>query len=98
MDTSVADYFGVLTIDVPMAHVVVRAYDRTPHYLRTLPLHHSQREIATTEHYADFSFDIRPTPDFLGKLLSHASGIEILEPADVRQKMKDMITGTLKRY
>jgi len=94
-----ADYFGVLTDEnTPMAHVIVRAHNYTPNYLRTVPLHHSQREIATTEHYADFSFDIRPTPDFLGKLLSHASGIEILEPADVRQKMKDMITETLKRY
>ena len=94
-----ADYFGVLTDEnTPMAHVIVRAHNYTPNYLRTVPLHHSQCEIATTEHYTDFSFDIRPTPDFLGKLLSHASGIEILEPAGVRQKMKDMITETLKRY
>ena len=44
-----AEYFGVLTIPVPMAHVVIRAYDTTPDYLRTLPLHHSQREIASTD-------------------------------------------------
>jgi hypothetical protein len=94
-----SDYFGVLTDEnTPMAHVVVRAHNFTPNYLRTVPLHHSQREIATTDHYTDFSFDIRPTPDFLGKLLSHGAGIEILQPAAVRQKMKDMITETLKRY
>ena len=94
-----ADYFGVLTDEkTPMAHVIVRAHNFTPNYLRTVPLHHSQREIAATEHYADFSFDIRPTPDFLGKLLSHGAGIEILEPADVRQRMKEMIEETLKKY
>ena len=51
-------------------------------YLSTLPLHHSQRELDSGDHYSDFSFDIRPTDDFLGKLFSYRDGIEILEPAD----------------
>ena len=93
-----SEYFGVLTVDTPMAHVVIRAHNWTPNYLRTLPLHASQREIATTEEYADFAFDIRPTADFLGQLLSHGDGIEVLEPADLRQKMRQLIANNLKRY
>ena len=92
------DYFGVLTDGTPMAHVVVRAYRWTPNYLRTLPLHHSQRELTSTPDYTDFSFDIRPTSDFLGQLLSHGDGLEVLEPSDLRQKMRDMIAENLKRY
>ena len=88
----------VLRDNTPMTHVVIRAHNRTPNYLRTLPLHHSQREIASTEHYTDFSFDIRPTADFLGQLLSHGDGIEVLEPQDLRQKMRDLIAESLKRY
>jgi hypothetical protein len=93
-----SEYFGVLTVDTPMAHVVIRTYGKTPDYLRTLPLHASQREIATTEGYTDFSFDIRPTADFLGQLLSHGDGIEVLEPADLRHKMRQLIANNLKRY
>ena len=93
-----SEYYGVLTDGTPMAHVVIRAHSWTPNYLRTLPLHHSQREIATTEHYADFSFDIRPTADFLGQLLSHGDGIEVLEPQHLRQKIKHLIAENLKRY
>ena len=93
-----SEYFGVMTDETPMAHVVIRAHEWTPNYLRTLPLHHSQREIASTEHYADFSFDIRPTADFLGQLLSHGDGIEVLEPQGLREKMHQMIAETLKRY
>ena len=93
-----ADYFGVLTVDIPMAHVVVRAYDRTPYYLRTLPLHHSQRELQSGDNYTDFAFDIRPTDDFLNKLFSYRKGIEVLEPADVRQRMKDMIAEMAQLY
>ena len=92
------EYFGVLTDETPMAHVVVRAYGKTANYLRTLPLHHSQRELQQTDEYTEFSFDIRPTYDFLGQLLSHGDGIEVVSPDDVREKMKQKIIENLKRY
>ena len=44
------------------------------------------------------SFDLRPTPDFLDQLLTHADGIEVLEPQDLRQKMRQMIENMLRRY
>ena len=93
-----SEYFGVLTDKTPMAHVVVRTYGNTSNYLRTLPLHHSQCEINTTEQYADFAFDIRPTADFLAELLSHGDGIEVLEPVELRQEMRTLIAQSLKRY
>ena len=93
------EFFGVLTDhSTPMAHVVIRAHRFTPNYLRTLPLHHSQRELASTSDYTDFSFDIRPTSDFLGQLLSHGAGIEVLQPQDLREKMRGLIEENLKRY
>ncbi len=93
-----AEYFGVLTNDTPLAHVVVRAHKWMPNYLRTLPLHHSQRELEATPDYTDFAYDIRPTSDFLGELLRHSDGIEVLEPLELREKMRQMIAETLKRY
>lgn len=92
------EYFGVLTDETPMAHVVVRAYGKTANYLRTLPLHHSQRELQQADEYTEFSFDIRPTYDFLGQLLSHGDGIEVVSPDDVREKMRQKIAENLKRY
>ena len=93
-----SEFYGVLTNDTPMAHVIVRAHKWMPNYLRTLPLHHSQRELASTEDYTDFSYDIRPTSDFLGELLRYSEGIEVLEPLDLRDRMRQMIADTLKRY
>ena len=93
-----SEYYGVLTNDTPMAHVILRAHKWMPNYLRTLPLHHSQRELSSTADYTDFSYDIRPTSDFLGELLRHSSGIEVLQPLDLREKMRQMIAETLKRY
>ena len=42
--------------------------------------------------------DIRPTADFLGQLLSHGNGIEVLEPLELREKMRQLIAENLKRY
>jgi predicted DNA-binding transcriptional regulator YafY len=96
--TYFSEYFGVLADETPMAHVVVRAHQWMPDYLRTLPLHHSQRELDSTEHYTDFSYDIRPTSDFIGELLRHADGIEVLEPLELRQKVEHLLNEMLKRY
>ena len=93
-----AEYYGVLTDDTPLTRVVVRAHKWMPDYLRTLPLHHSQRELKSGDGYTDFSFEVRPTSDFLGELLKFGNGIEILEPLNIREKMRQMIAETLKRY
>ena len=93
-----SEYYGILTDDTPMAHVVIRTYGSTPNYLRTLPLHASQKELQSTEEYTDFSLDIRPTADFINTLLSHSDGLEVLEPADLRLKIREILTRTLNRY
>ncbi|MBR2151078.1 MAG: WYL domain-containing protein [Prevotella sp.] len=94
-----AEYFGMLTDEnTPMAHVVIRAYDFTPNYLRSLPLHDSQREIAQGDYYSDFSLDLRPTDDFIKQLLSHASGVEVLEPESLRKRVEQEIDAMKDRY
>ena len=93
-----AEYYGVLTDDTPLTRVVVRAHKWMPDYLRTLPLHQSQRVVRTTPDYCDFSYEVRPTSDFLGELLKYGNGVEVLEPLNIREKMRQMIAETLKRY
>ncbi len=93
-----AEYFGVLTLDLPLAHVVVRAYNRIPDYLRTLPLHQSQTELYSTDSYTDFAFNIRPTNDFLNSLLAFGDGVEVLEPVDFRTQIAGTIASMHGRY
>ena len=92
------EYYGITTDDTPMAHVVIRAYGNVPNYLRTLPLHASQREIEHTDEYTDFSYDIRPSIDFVLALMSYTDGLEVLEPIELRQKMCNILQASLERY
>jgi len=93
------DYYGVLCRPgYKTERVVVRAYPPFTHYLRTLPLHHSQKELRSTPDHADFEFRLRPTFDFLQELLSQGHEVEVLEPADVRQQMKELLMKMMERY
>jgi predicted DNA-binding transcriptional regulator YafY len=93
-----SEYFGVTTDETPLAHVVIRASGWAPDYLNTLPLHHSQRVISHHENYTDYSLDIRPTPDFIGELISYGDSLKVLEPADLRLKICKILKETLDEY
>lgn len=55
----------------PVQDVTIEVTPRVAHYLRTLPLHHSQREVSDCY----FQYHISPSPDFLGEL--HRWGDEV---------------------
>ena len=93
------DYYGVLCSTKDKAQkIVIRTYPPFTNYLRTLPLHHSQKEVKTTPNYADFEFHLRPTFDFRQELLSQCNEVEVLKPAKLREEMKEMIGKMLERY
>ena len=76
-----SESYGVMVDHrIDTERIVLRAYGLEPYYLRDLPLHHSQREIRTTDEYCDFELRLKPTSDFKGKLLQRAEWIEVLEP------------------
>ena len=75
------DNFGALVQDeTPMERVVIRAFGKEQYYLRDLPIHSSQKEIAQGEGYADFELHVRPTIDMSRHLLGLGNTIKILEP------------------
>ena len=92
-----AEYFGVMVDGTPMEHVVVRAYGKMANLLRTLPLHASQRELESTDGYTDFAMDIRPSIDFISELLSKTDGLDVLEPASLKIKIRSILEEALRR-
>ena len=93
------DSYGMLVdAAMPVERIVVRAYGKEPYYLRDLPLHHSQRELATTADYADFELRLKPTADFKAKLLSRGEWLEVLQPQALADEMVEWLRRTLERY
>ena len=84
------DYYGVFHYEKPMT-IRLKAYREKPHYLRSLPLHHSQREIESNNEYTIFEYKIAPTYDFIQEILSHGNQLEVLSPDTFRQQIKAII-------
>ena len=93
------DSFGIVSGDGMMAErIVLRAYGREVYSMRSLPLHHSQQEIHTTNEFSDFELCMKPTMDFVGKLLSRGSWVEVMEPQSLRDEVAQKITEMQARY
>ena len=87
-ETYTHNAFGVAIYDeIPPCTIRIRARAGLAAYLRTLPLHHSQREVETTNRYADFEYFVAPTQEFYLKLMSYGWQVEVLSPERVRTSM-----------
>ena len=101
-DFSISDFFsdcfGIIKDATPKQHIVLKANAFQAKYLKTLPLHESQRVVSEDNDFTVFSYDLRPTFDFKQKILSYMSNIEVIEPQSFRDEIMDDIIRMLKNY
>lgn len=90
-------YFGVIIGEEP-EDVKIRVVPDQVKYFRTLPMHGSQRETVQEDGSSVFSYHIAPTLDFVQEILSHGADVEVLEPAELRESVADIIAGMASRY
>ncbi len=91
------NYFGVIIGEEP-EDVKIRVVPDQVKYFRTLPMHGSQRETVQEDGSSVFSYHIAPTLDFVQEILSHGTDVEVLEPAELRESVADIIVGMASRY
>lgn len=91
------NYFGVIIEEEP-EDVKIRVVPDQVKYFRTLPLHGSQRETVQEDGSSVLSYHIAPTFDFVQEILSHGADVEVLEPAELRESIADIVAGMASRY
>lgn len=86
------DTYGVtLDRNAKPCRVVLRAYGKLPSYLRSLPLHSSQREEGHGNGWVDFSYWLCPNYEFMQALTLELKEIDIIEPPHlVEEIMNDV--------
>ena len=86
--------FGVIRNDgIEVETVKLRVNVNQANYLRSLPLHPSQKETERDDDYSIFTLRVRPTFDFQQELLWNGDALEVLEPLRLREE----IAGVVKR-
>lgn len=94
-----ANSVGTYVYNQPPKKVVIRAWGNLAHHLRTLPLHHSQKEIPNqVGSCCDFEYNLCPTPELTTELLSMGSQVEVLEPQELREELRRELEKALGRY
>ena len=91
--------YGIVVGDgTELVRVVLRAYGQEPYYLRDLPLHHSQRELESTDEYTDFELLIRPTSDFKASLMARGEWLQVISPQWLADDIICWHKAALERY
>ena len=94
-----SDYYGIVTDkNIKPQHIVIRAYHDHAPYIKSLPLHRSQRLLEDKGEYADFELYLAPTYDFIMRLLHVGAMIEVISPDSLRNTMKEWISDMYDRY
>lgn len=89
---------GIITSNESSQKIVLRAYNGFADYLRTLPLHESQREIGSDDESTLFEYHLKPTFDFYQLVLAQGDQVEVLEPESVRDEMRNFAQNILDFY
>lgn len=86
------DCYGIITgDDTPVETIRLRVQGEQARYLRSLPLHSSQREVSHGDEYVIFELRMRPTFDFMQEILLHTPDIEVLEPQSLREEVAEKL-------
>jgi len=84
---------------LPIEEVKIRAYGTQMEYLRSLPLHETQKEGRSKYgEFAEFTYKVCITPELITQLLAMGDKVEVLEPEELREEIKNQLQITLNRY
>ncbi|MFA6335936.1 MAG: WYL domain-containing protein [Bacteroidales bacterium] len=93
------DCFGIIKDQgVDAKRTLIKATAFQSNYLRNLPLHESQQEIDRGDEYSLFELKICPTYDLCQQLLSLGDTVEVLEPQELREKIRELVENMGQKY
>ena len=90
--------FGVNHEACPPQLIKLKVYGSQVEYVRARPIHESQQEIETCEEYSVFSYWLRPSYNFYQALLWQREKVEVLEPKEMREEMKEIVERMRNMY
>lgn len=90
--------FGIIVDNSPVEKIVLKIKTPQNNYVKTLPLHHTQKQLFDCAEYSTFEYSLRPTFDFKQELLSLGDTIEVVKPESLRNDIIEMLKSSLKNY
>lgn len=93
------DYYGIIAnTESEVQKIILMLTADQANYLRSLPLHQSQKEIEYHTEYSLFELHLCPEFDFQQEILSMGDDVEVLEPLWLRKELSGKIKRMLNKY
>lgn len=89
---------GIIANDEERENVVLSFTPFQANYIRTLPLHWSQKEILTNEHEVQFEYFIISNHELLQKILSYGDAVKVIQPNSLKKEHKNILKLALDKY
>lgn len=91
--------FGVMNlIEQSPEKIVLKCSKTQGEYIKSFPLHQSQKEVRETDNEIFFEFFLHPTYDFLQEILSYGKEAIVLEPKKLVEQIKEQLSKALSNY
>lgn len=91
--------FGIINEDNKEPQKIVLSFSfEQGKYIKSLPLHHSQKELTNDENEFRIELLLHPTYDFVMELLSIGAEVKVLEPESLKKEMIKKLEATLNLY
>ncbi len=90
--------FGVTVTDDAPIEVVLSFTHQQGYYLKTLPIHDTQKILVDNEEELRISIQVKPTYEFYSKIFSYGDSVKIISPDEVQQEVKETLRKALLRY
>lgn len=102
IDFNPNEYFkfslGVTVPDEEPIKIVLLFSQNQGNYIKTLPIHETQKIISDNVEGLKISILVKPTYEFYSKILSYGNDVRIIEPQSVVDRLRKKIESTLKLY
>ena len=93
------DFIGVTKpSDGVLTKITLKVTQQLAPYIKTKPLHGSQKKIVETEDFYTFSIEVIPNYELEKLLLSHGENLMVTEPLLFQNKIKEHIKNQLTNY
>jgi predicted DNA-binding transcriptional regulator YafY len=93
------NFYGIIAnTDAEPFDIKLKLSASQANYLRSLPIHSTQKEIERSSEYSIFKMHLCPEFDFQMEVLSMGEDIEVLEPLWLREEIACKIKRMLNKY
>ena len=92
-----ASSFGIMTYThLPVEDIVLEFDAMDGHYLKSIPLHHSQKILEDTPTKFVISVRLRITHDFLMEIISRGFSLKVISPPLLKEKVREIFEKAAK--